>query len=88
MSNPQVVVRVGNRGDVGTMEIVEMIFSVLGPTAGAIMVEWNVHESSQGAGMCSLSFMISLLFLLQRLTLTIIGSCNYYRVLLDIIGRA
>lgn len=49
MTDPHVVVKVGNDGDVGTMEIVEVIFSAKGPTAGAIMVEWNVHESSQGA---------------------------------------
>jgi len=47
---PQVVVKVGNRGDVGTMEIVDMMFNVQGATAGAIVLEWNVHESSQGSG--------------------------------------
>jgi len=51
MKKPQVVIKVGNAGDVGTLEITDMIFSVKGPTAGAIMVEWNVKESSQGAGM-------------------------------------
>ncbi|KAL2198358.1 pectate lyase superfamily protein-domain-containing protein, partial [Corynascus similis CBS 632.67] len=49
MKNPQVVVKVGDEGDVGTLEITDMIFSVKGPTAGAIMVEWNVKESSHGA---------------------------------------
>ncbi|KAI1771426.1 pectin lyase-like protein [Hypoxylon cercidicola] len=47
--NPRVVVQVGNRGDVGTMEIVEMMFTVQGATAGAIVLEWNVHEVSQGS---------------------------------------
>ncbi|KDN67309.1 putative 1,3-beta glucanase [Colletotrichum sublineola] len=47
--NPKVVVQVGNRGDVGTMEIVDMMFNVQGATAGAIVLEWNVHESSQGS---------------------------------------
>lgn len=50
MSRPQVVVKVGNRGDVGTMEIVDMMFNVQGATAGAIVLEWNVHESTQGSG--------------------------------------
>jgi hypothetical protein len=50
MKNPRVAVKVGEHGDIGTMEIVEMMFTVKGPTAGAIMVEWNVHESFQGAG--------------------------------------
>ncbi|KAK8023663.1 Pectin lyase fold/virulence factor [Apiospora rasikravindrae] len=44
----KVVVRVGEEGDVGSMEIVDMLFTAKGPTAGAIMMEWNVHESSQG----------------------------------------
>lgn len=47
--NPEVMVQVGNRGDVGKMEIVEMLFSVQGNTAGAILMEWNVAASSQGA---------------------------------------
>lgn len=49
MESPKVAVRVGKPGDVGTMEIVEMLFTVNGPTAGAIMVEWNIKASSPGA---------------------------------------
>jgi hypothetical protein len=49
MHNPKVVIQVGNKGDVGTMEIVEMLFSVRGNTAGAIVVEWNVAPIHQGA---------------------------------------
>lgn len=59
MKKPQVVVRVGYDGDVGTMEITDMIFSAKGPTAGAIMVEWNVKESSPGAGMITASCVCS-----------------------------
>ena len=55
MKKPQVVVKMGNDGDVGRLEITDMIFSVKGPTAGAIMVEWNVKESSQGAGIYTTS---------------------------------
>ena len=43
------VARVGEEGDIGTMEIVDMLFTVKGPTAGAIMIEWNVRASEQGA---------------------------------------
>jgi len=50
MNNPQVMVKVGNAGDTGTIEIVEMLFTVKGPTAGAILMEWNVHEKEQGSG--------------------------------------
>ncbi|KAK2013597.1 pectin lyase-like protein [Colletotrichum eremochloae] len=49
MGNPKVAVRVGSEGDVGTMEIVDMLFTVKGNTAGAIMMEWNIHESYQGS---------------------------------------
>ncbi|KAI2606280.1 pectin lyase fold/virulence factor [Hypoxylon fragiforme] len=49
MHDPQVMVRVGNKGDVGTMEIVEILFSVRGGTAGAILMEWNTAASEQGA---------------------------------------
>ncbi|POR32699.1 Exo-beta-1,3-glucanase [Tolypocladium paradoxum] len=49
MKKPKVAVRVGEEGDIGTMEIADMLFTVKGNTAGAIMVEWNVHESSQGS---------------------------------------
>ncbi|KAK3899572.1 hypothetical protein C8A05DRAFT_18009, partial [Staphylotrichum tortipilum] len=49
MQHPKVMVRAGNKGDVGTMEIVEMLFSVRGSTAGAILMEWNTAASEQGA---------------------------------------
>ncbi|RYC61691.1 hypothetical protein CHU98_g4510 [Xylaria longipes] len=49
MTDPKVVVRVGNPGDVGTMEISDMLFTVRGNTAGAIVLEWNVAAVSQGA---------------------------------------
>jgi hypothetical protein len=49
MKHPKVMVQVGNKGDIGTMEITEMMFSVRGATAGAILMEWNVAAVSQGA---------------------------------------
>ncbi|KAK1832080.1 pectate lyase superfamily protein-domain-containing protein [Podospora conica] len=52
MENPKVAIRVGEKGDVGTVEIVEMLFTTKGATAGAIMVEWNVSADTPGsAGM-------------------------------------
>ncbi|KAH7419223.1 putative glucan 1,3-beta-glucosidase precursor [Cadophora sp. MPI-SDFR-AT-0126] len=48
-NNPQVMIRVGKSGDSGIVEISDMLFSVKGPTRGAIMMEWNVHESTQGS---------------------------------------
>lgn len=48
-SNPRVAVQIGQAGDVGVIEIQDLMFTVSGPTAGAVLVEWNVHESSQGS---------------------------------------
>jgi glucan 1,3-beta-glucosidase len=49
-ASPSVMVQVGNAGDEGVIEISDMLFTVKGATAGAILMEWNVHESSQGSG--------------------------------------
>ncbi|KAG7428355.1 Glucan 1,3-beta-glucosidase [Fusarium oxysporum f. sp. raphani] len=46
---PRVAVRVGLPGQVGVIEVQNMMVTVKGATAGAIMMEWNVHESSQGS---------------------------------------
>ena len=49
--HPRVVVQVGQKGDTGRMELVEMLWTVKGPTKGAILMEWNVNEGSiQGQG--------------------------------------
>jgi glucan 1,3-beta-glucosidase len=52
-SNPQVMVQVGNPGDSGIIQISDFLFTVKGATAGAILMEWNVHESAQGSGKSS-----------------------------------
>lgn len=46
---PNVMMRVGKPGDSGIIEISDMLFTVQGPTAGIIMMEWNVFESTQGS---------------------------------------
>ncbi|EMD37582.1 glycoside hydrolase family 55 protein [Gelatoporia subvermispora B] len=50
-NNPRPVVQVGTAGSTGVVEITDIIFSTRGPAAGAIVVEWNVHDPSgqQGA---------------------------------------
>ncbi|KIM76034.1 glycoside hydrolase family 55 protein [Piloderma croceum F 1598] len=48
-ANPKPVVKVGSVGSSGPVEITDMIFSTIGPAQGAIVVEWNVHESTQGS---------------------------------------
>jgi len=47
-NRPKVAVRVGERGDVGVVEIQGIMFTVRGETVGAVLVEWNVHEGGQG----------------------------------------
>jgi hypothetical protein len=49
MAHPKVAVQVGEMGSVGVAEIQCMLFTVRGPTAGAVLLEWNVHESSKGS---------------------------------------
>ncbi|OIW28355.1 pectin lyase-like protein, partial [Coniochaeta ligniaria NRRL 30616] len=49
MRSPRPVVQVGVPGDVGTVEISDIMVSVRGPTAGAVLMEWNVHEETQGS---------------------------------------
>ena len=44
--------RVGNPGEVGTVEITDLMFETKGPAPGAIIVEWNIQQSYPGgAGM-------------------------------------
>jgi glucan 1,3-beta-glucosidase len=52
--NPRVVFQVGERGSQGVTEITDVVFTTVGPAAGAIVVEWNVREPEDapaGAGM-------------------------------------
>ena len=48
MNNPRVLVQVGQPGDVGKVEMQDLMFTVQGNTAGAILVEWNIKASSPG----------------------------------------
>ncbi|KAI1006484.1 Glucan 1,3-beta-glucosidase [Podosphaera aphanis] len=51
-SNPVPVFQVGQVGDVGSVEMSDLIFETIGPQPGAVLVEWNVAQESQGsAGM-------------------------------------
>jgi glucan 1,3-beta-glucosidase len=49
MENPTVLVQVGNPGDVGSVEISDMLFTSTGPLAGLVAMEWNVKGHAQGA---------------------------------------
>ena len=53
-NEPKVVFRVGEEGSTGITEITDVVFTTVGPTAGAIVVEWNVREpddAQAGTGM-------------------------------------
>ncbi|KAK0225098.1 exo-beta-1,3-glucanase [Armillaria nabsnona] len=54
VENPKVMVRVGEPGSRGAVEITDIIFSTIGPTPGAIVLEWNVRghdDNLAGPGM-------------------------------------
>jgi glucan 1,3-beta-glucosidase len=48
-TKPIPVFQVGQPGDVGSVEMSDLIFETAGPCPGAILMEWNVAQSSQGA---------------------------------------
>ena len=41
------MIKVGNAGDQGIIEMSDLLFTVKGATAGAVLVEWNIHQTSQ-----------------------------------------
>lgn len=49
-ANPRVAVRVGKEGDKGLAEISDIVFSTVGPAAGAIIVEWNIAAPDNNKG--------------------------------------
>jgi hypothetical protein len=46
---PRAVVKVGEPGNISIVEIEDMLFTVSSKTAGAVLMEWNMHESTQGS---------------------------------------
>lgn len=48
-NNPKPVWRVGNPGDVGDVEMSELVFETIGPAVGAILVEWNLQSTTPGS---------------------------------------
>ncbi|KAM0344346.1 hypothetical protein ACHAPU_007705 [Fusarium lateritium] len=51
MNNPRPVVQVGRPGDVGQVEWSDTIVSTRGPTAGAIIIEYNLYSPGVPSGM-------------------------------------
>lgn len=59
VNKPTPVFQVGQPGDVGNVEITDIMFETLGPQPGAVLVEWNLGQASQGsAGMWDVHFRI------------------------------
>ncbi|PWY66471.1 pectin lyase-like protein [Aspergillus sclerotioniger CBS 115572] len=57
--NPHVAIQVGRTGEKGIIEIQSLMFTVSGPTAGAVLMEWNVHQVTQAsAGMWDSHFRV------------------------------
>ncbi|OAX78349.1 hypothetical protein ACJ72_07345, partial [Emergomyces africanus] len=48
-THPRPLVRVGQPGDEGSVEIQDLIFTTKGPTAGVVLVEWNIKATSPGS---------------------------------------
>lgn len=48
-SSPKPVFQVGQPGQTGSVEMSDLIFETKGAQPGAILVEWNVAETSQGS---------------------------------------
>ncbi|KAM3451968.1 hypothetical protein NHJ6243_009470 [Beauveria neobassiana] len=45
---PKVMLRVGNEGDVGNIEMQDLILTSKGPTPGVVLMEWNTQAKSNG----------------------------------------
>jgi hypothetical protein len=43
------MIRVGNVGDKGSVEIQDLLFTTVGQTKGLILVEWNLEADKQGS---------------------------------------
>ncbi|KAH9209807.1 pectate lyase superfamily protein-domain-containing protein [Leptodontidium sp. 2 PMI_412] len=48
-TKPQVLLKVGNAGDVGSVEMQDLLFTTRGATAGLILVEWNIAADAPGS---------------------------------------
>jgi hypothetical protein len=59
--NPRPLVRVGEEGSKGSVELQDLIFTSKGPTAGVVFVEWNIL--SDGPGKAGMWGKVSFLFL-------------------------
>lgn len=58
-NNPKPVLQIGEPGDTGDVEITDIMFGSKGAQPGAILVQWNIKQGSQGsAGMWDCHFRV------------------------------
>jgi hypothetical protein len=43
------MIKVGNDGEVGTVEMQDLILTTKGGTAGAVLLQWNVKAATPGS---------------------------------------
>ena len=43
------LIKVGNAGEVGNVEMQDLLFTTRGATAGLIVIEWNIQADAQGS---------------------------------------
>ncbi|OJJ00551.1 hypothetical protein ASPVEDRAFT_128758 [Aspergillus versicolor CBS 583.65] len=48
-SNPRVMLQIGNIGDVGNVEMQDLILTTKGGTAGVVLMQWNVKAARPGS---------------------------------------
>ena len=57
--HPIPMLQIGGKGDVGAVELSDLVLSTKGPAPGAILMEWNVASSAQGStGMWDVHFRV------------------------------
>ncbi len=49
MAAPKVMLQIGNVGDVGSVEISDLLFTSIGSLPGLVLMEWNVQAESPGS---------------------------------------
>ncbi|KUJ14004.1 pectin lyase-like protein [Mollisia scopiformis] len=48
-TNPHVLLKVGQAGEVGSVEMQDLLFTTRGATAGLVLVEWNIEADAPGS---------------------------------------
>ncbi|KAH9207216.1 pectate lyase superfamily protein-domain-containing protein [Leptodontidium sp. 2 PMI_412] len=48
-SKPKVLIKVGNAGDIGNVEMQDILFTTRGATAGLVVLEWNIQADKLGS---------------------------------------